>query len=99
YHEIDYLLHIGDQIYADEKRTPEEERMEKKYQMVFRTGVDMLAGIPVDQWPLCSVHIKELYRQLYRETWSHPPTAYVLANCPSLMIYDDHDFRDDWGNE
>ena len=94
--EVDYVLHIGDQIYADEKR---DLSTELQYQLVFKTGVEMLRPLPSSDWPSCAVHIKELYRQLYRETWSHPPTASVLANAPSLMIYDDHDFRDDWGNE
>ena len=96
-HELDYVLHIGDQIYADEKRDNEGDKA-KDYQLVFMTGVNMITDLPTSDWPACAVHIKELYRQLYRETWSHPPTAFVLANCPSLMIYDDHDFRDDWGN-
>ena len=95
-HEVDYVLHIGDQIYADEKR---DLKNDKDYQLVFMTGVNMITGLPTSDWPACAVHIKELYRQLYRETWTHPPTAFVLANCPSLMIYDDHDFRDDWGND
>ena len=95
-HEIDYVLHIGDQIYADEKRDLKEDKV-RDYQLVFKTGVEMIADLPTSDWPACAVHIKELYRQLYRETWSHPPTAFVLANAPSLMIYDDHDFRDDFG--
>ena len=94
-HELDYVLHIGDQIYADEKR---DRNNGKEYQLVFKSGVEMIEDLPTSDWPACAVHIKELYRQLYRETWTHPPTAFVLANCPSLMIYDDHDFRDDWGN-
>ena len=90
------MAHVCGVCSADEKRDIEEN---KDYQLVFKTGVQMLKALPVTDWPAAAIHIKELYRQLYRETWSHPPTAFVLANCPSLMIYDDHDFRDDWGNE
>jgi hypothetical protein len=92
--EIDYVFHIGDQIYADEKR-------DKRHavRLVFAHCVEMLNGLPRAEWPVAAEHCKELYRQLYRDTWTHPPTAAVLANCPNLMIFDDHDFRDDWGNE
>lgn len=97
--QVDYVCHIGDQIYADEKRSLDDTALDERYQLVFKTGVEMLKGVKEEEWPVCAQHIKELYRQLYRETWSHPPTAFVLANVPSLTIYDDHDFRDDWGNE
>eukprot|EP00439_Symbiodinium_sp_Y106_P043175 s2486_g5.t1 len=40
----------------------------------------------------------EHFRNVYRETWGHPPTRWVLANVPNLMILDDHDIRDDWGD-
>jgi len=97
--QVDYLCHIGDQIYADEKRSLAENEVSEKYQLVFKAAVKMLNGVKKEEWPVCAQHIKELYRQLYRETWAHPPTAFVMANTPSLTIYDDHDFRDDWGNE
>lgn len=42
--------------------------------------------------------VRELYRQLYRFTWNHPATRDVLASVPNLMIWDDHEIRDDWGS-
>ena len=32
-----------------------------------------------------------MYRNLYRRTWSHAPTAFVLAHTANLMIFDDHE--------
>jgi hypothetical protein len=37
-----------------------------------------------------------MFRAKYRETWRHPSTALVLAHVPNLMIYDDHEVRDNW---
>jgi len=40
---------------------------------------------------------RENDRALYRRTWRHPPTRAVLDSVPNLMIWDDHEIRDDWG--
>merc|ERR1740117_1251799 len=42
--------------------------------------------------------IIEKFRSVYRDTWSHPPTAKAMANIPNLFIVDDHETRDDWGD-
>lgn len=41
--------------------------------------------------------VRERYRRLYRLTWNHPSQRLVMARVPNLMIWDDHDIRDDWG--
>ncbi|KAH9321321.1 hypothetical protein KI387_015960, partial [Taxus chinensis] len=51
-----------------------------------------------DEWKHYRDDICESYREVYRETWQHPPTAKCLANCSNLMIYDDHEIRDNWGD-
>jgi len=38
------------------------------------------------------------YRRHYVETWSHPDVAPVLATCPSVMMWDDHEIYDGWGS-
>ncbi|WP_079312221.1 alkaline phosphatase D family protein [Microbispora sp. GKU 823] len=38
----------------------------------------------------------EEYAELYRQAWSDPPVRWLLATVPTLMIFDDHDVRDDW---
>jgi hypothetical protein len=78
---LDLLLHIGDQIYADE---------------AFATAQHLLKKLGNKR----SVRktILRLYRNLYRVTWNHPATRYVLANVSNLMIWDDHEIRDDWGS-
>ena len=57
-----------------------------------------LREVPPDQWIKHQGVICEYYREVYRDTWRHPPTAKCLANCPNLMIYDDHEVRDNWGD-
>ncbi|EFJ18068.1 hypothetical protein SELMODRAFT_444647 [Selaginella moellendorffii] len=90
---IDYLIHLGDQIYADVEPQvggPELDR--------FQVSKTILADVPPLHREKKREEICELYRETYRETWSHPPTAKCLANCPNLMILDDHEIRDNWGD-
>ena len=42
--------------------------------------------------------LKQQYRNWYHKTWSQPEVAAVLASCPSLMMWDDHDIYDGWGS-
>lgn len=74
--------------------------LREKDQLVFKRCLMLLekhgATTPA-QYKELHPRIEELYRELYRETWSHPPTQRVLANVPNLTIYDDHDFVDNWG--
>lgn len=79
---IDLLLHVGDQIYGDS---------------AFQDAESILAGRTVGTQAQ-QRQIKELYRRLYRMTWRYPATRDVLANVPNLMIWDDHEIRDDWGS-
>lgn len=68
--EIDLLLHMGDQIYADE--------------------------LPRGSLP-SEGHL-EAYRRHYVNTWSDPDVAAVLARCPSMMMWDDHEIYDGYGS-
>lgn len=60
--------------------------------------MEQLKDVPSDQWINHEHVICGYYREVYRDTWRHLPTAKCLANCPSLMIYDDHEVRDNWGD-
>eukprot|EP01006_Ploeotia_vitrea_P027267 TRINITY_DN60111_c0_g2_i1.p1 TRINITY_DN60111_c0_g2~~TRINITY_DN60111_c0_g2_i1.p1 ORF type:complete len:501 (+),score=268.87 TRINITY_DN60111_c0_g2_i1:49-1551(+) len=41
--------------------------------------------------------IKKTYRDWYMSTWNAKDAARVMANCPQLMLWDDHEIRNDWG--
>ncbi len=74
--EVDLLLHVGDQIYAD----------------ALKESHDVCAE---------SAHADELaaaYRRWTVNTWRPPEVARVLASCPSVMMWDDHDIYDGWGS-
>lgn len=100
--DIQMLLHLGDQVYADEmmhdltdgKVSLEDDGVDCKYMM----ALALIKGKPAAQWDSQKDAILELYRDCYRETWGHPSTRAVLANCPNVMIMDDHEIRDDWGD-
>ncbi|PRX92486.1 alkaline phosphatase D family protein [Allonocardiopsis opalescens] len=79
------LLMIGDQVYADELQP------------------EMLAYIaehrPPHQgeWaPDDEIVEWDEYVHLYRLAWSDPWVRWLLSTVPSLMMFDDHDVRDDW---
>ncbi|XP_024371364.1 uncharacterized protein [Physcomitrium patens] len=97
---VDYLLHLGDQIYGDgDKRQDAEAGADKDaWSDRFRKGIELLKGVRPEQWIEHQDAVCEFYREVYRDTWRHPPTAKCLANCPNLMIYDDHEVRDNWGD-
>lgn len=64
----------------------------------FRKSMEKLKDVPREKWIDHGDVICEYYREVYRDTWRHAPTAKCLANCPNLMIYDDHEVRDNWGD-
>ncbi|MBI3160476.1 MAG: alkaline phosphatase D family protein [Chloroflexi bacterium] len=39
-----------------------------------------------------------LYREAYRYTWQWPNFRRFTASIPNFMIFDDHEFWDNWGN-
>lgn len=101
--EIDYLVHIGDNVYNDTdycdiekgKKIKESTADEDCKWNIARKWVQHL---PPQQWHTAREQIREVFRSVYRETWTHSPAAFAFANCPSLMVFDDHEIRDDWGD-
>ena len=80
--DFDLIIHMGDQIYADD---------------VFYMAKDILdAGSKKNKD--FKHEILELFRGYYRENWNHTHTRNALSQCSNLMIWDDHEIRDDWGN-
>ena len=80
--EIDLLLHVGDQIYGDS---------------AFHEAIGILNG-KKKATKKEEEAILALYRKLYFYAWRHPATRAVLAQVSNLMIWDDHEIRDDWGS-
>ncbi len=78
----DALLLLGDQIYADET-TPEIQRT-----LAERRDLGEPPGTEVADF--------EEYTLLYRVAWSDPTLRWMLSTLPTMMIFDDHDIRDDW---
>ena len=79
---VDLIIHGGDQVYSD----PLLERYVPK--------LDDEGGAPPELFgPLL-----EEFRRIYVEAWTVPEVAEVLASCPSVMMWDDHDICDGWGS-
>jgi hypothetical protein len=101
---LDCLIHIGDQVYADHEWSNVQDGETDKEMVLYEgkckytQALELLEGKPVAEWEQHRDKIKELYREVYRETWGHPPTAQALANVANIMIMDDHEIRDDFGD-
>lgn len=81
--DVNLVLHVGDQIYGD---------------AVFARGMALIKAKTIPTKAKQDQHISDAYRNLYRAWWSEPSTRDVLANVSNLMIWDDHEIRDDWGS-
>jgi len=89
-HSLDYIFHIGDQVYMDMS-------LDNKTKYLYGECRKILLETPKDQWNYIRPELLKILRAQYYKTWNHPSVAPVLANVPNLMICDDHEFRDDWG--
>jgi hypothetical protein len=78
----DVIAFLGDQVYADE--TPEQMREF----LAARRNLDEPPGTELIDY--------EEYAHLYSLAWGDPANRWLLSTLPSLMIFDDHDIRDDW---
>ncbi|MGH3658915.1 MAG: alkaline phosphatase D family protein, partial [Micromonosporaceae bacterium] len=78
----DYLMMLGDQVYADET-SPRTRRFLRRRRR-HRDG------------PEHQVTDFTEYTQLYLESWTDPEYRWLLATVPSMMIFDDHEVIDDW---
>jgi PhoD-like phosphatase len=78
----DLVLFLGDQVYADETTDEMQEFIKE------RRDISEPPGTELKDY--------EEYAHLYKLAWSDPLNRWLLSTLPSLMIFDDHDIRDDW---
>lgn len=78
----DLMLMLGDQVYADGISPQMREFIQR------RRGLDAPPGAELADF--------EEYTELYRLAWSDPVNRWLLSTMPTMMIFDDHDIRDDW---
>lgn len=78
----DAMLLLGDQVYADET-PPQVRRLMWRKRDPRRPPHHEVADFGD-------------YTLLYRHTWGQGTLRWLLSTVPSMMIFDDHDVRDDW---
>nr|WP_156003820.1 alkaline phosphatase D family protein [Streptomonospora sp. PA3] len=83
------LLLIGDQVYADELQPGMKEFLARRRAHTRAQGT---GHAPPDD----EVVSFDEYAELYRQAWSDPDIRWLLSTVPTLMLFDDHDIRDDW---
>ncbi|CAN0064472.1 unnamed protein product [Scytosiphon promiscuus] len=96
--DVDCVLHLGDQIYADEDYGAKRGTSER-FDSAWQACLTNLKGVSRDQWDGRRSQLLECYRTTYRKTWNFPYVAKVLASSANYMICDDHEFVDDLGDE
>ncbi|MET1059021.1 MAG: alkaline phosphatase D family protein, partial [Nocardioides sp.] len=78
----DLALFLGDQVYADETSD------EIQAFIASRRDIEEPPGEELKDY--------EEYAHLYRLAWTDPANRWLLSTVPTVMIFDDHDIRDDW---
>ncbi len=78
----DLVLFLGDQVYADMTSKEMQDFIES------RRSIDQPPGTELKDY--------QEYAELYRLAWTDPANRWLLSTLPSVMIFDDHDVRDDW---
>ncbi|NUS71769.1 MAG: alkaline phosphatase family protein [Corynebacteriales bacterium] len=76
------LILLGDQVYADHLPPAMREYIAARRDLNVEPGAE-----------LSNFHE---YAEMYRLSWDDPAIRWLLASVPSVMIFDDHDVRDDW---
>jgi hypothetical protein len=76
------LLLVGDQVYADAE-SPEMTEFIRARRDITRPPGTEIADF-------------EEYAHLYHLAFGDPDVRWLLSTVPTLMIFDDHDIRDDW---
>lgn len=102
--QIDYLIHIGNNVCLDtpfESKSGNSQSNSQRDEPPgsrWKKAKAMIHDLPPAQWPELFDDICELFRGAYRETWSHPMTKQTLANVPNLMILNDQEVCRMFGN-
>jgi hypothetical protein len=78
----DVVAFLGDQVYADETSQQMRDFISSRRDL--------------DEPPGPELRDYEEYAHLYFLAWSDPVTRWLLSTLPTVMIFDDHDIRDDW---
>nr|MBA2660678.1 alkaline phosphatase family protein [Lujinxingiaceae bacterium] len=84
--EIDLILHMGDQIYADEAVGITKEHHPSTWPYA---SMDSPAA----------AQTRVGYYDMYVKGWRRPPVRRALQACQSVMMWDDHDIIDGWGSQ
>eukprot|EP00611_Tribonema_gayanum_P026730 TRINITY_DN6439_c0_g1_i2.p1 TRINITY_DN6439_c0_g1~~TRINITY_DN6439_c0_g1_i2.p1 ORF type:complete len:476 (+),score=151.65 TRINITY_DN6439_c0_g1_i2:85-1428(+) len=102
---MDVMLHMGDQVYGDEdfhrggKNEAEIDTKQEAREGCWGRCKEIVTAPDVGtNWEPLREQCRDIYANLYRATWSHPPTASALAAVSNLMVLDDHEIVDDTGD-
>eukprot|EP00903_Cladosiphon_okamuranus_P015430 g14252.t1 len=95
--DLDCVLHLGDQIYADTDFGAKKAG-EVGFESAWESCQLILQTVDRADWDSKKEDLLECYRKTYRTTWNIPAVATVLASSANYMICDDHEFVDNLGD-
>ena len=87
----DYALHLGDQVYLDWGEWFGDD------ENVYHKVKNLLQNVEEENFDEYADQVRELIREEYLKTFNYEYVAKVLRNIPNFMIFDDHDFYDNYG--
>lgn len=93
---ISLLLHLGDQVYLDWGCPGGGGGSSSE--CLWMKARNILGSKNMTEWSNHWEEIVALFRKIYHITWGKSVTAKVLANVPNLAIFDDHEFKNDFGD-
>jgi hypothetical protein len=79
---VDIVVHNGDQVYAD---------------VAWKQAEAILQDKSIPDGAEKQTRILGCYKKIYQATWDAPDKRRVLGTCSNLMLWDDHEVRNDWG--
>jgi alkaline phosphatase D len=94
--DVKFILPCGDQMYAD---SPGIFSLFKNPYLI-RHAVPRLKNLKEADILKCTdKEVRRLYGLRYRMFWSMPAIREMYANYPSYPMLDDHEIKDNWGND
>eukprot|EP01056_Protomagalhaensia_sp_Gyna25_P004259 Protomagalhaensia_sp_Gyna_25__4258@NODE_387_length_3619_cov_99_504469_g297_i0_p1_GENE_NODE_387_length_3619_cov_99_504469_g297_i0NODE_387_length_3619_cov_99_504469_g297_i0_p1_ORF_typecomplete_len660_score118_58PhoD/PF09423_10/3e18Pecanex_C/PF05041_15/2_2Pecanex_C/PF05041_15/4_2e02_NODE_387_length_3619_cov_99_504469_g297_i0652044 len=99
--EIDYLFHLGNVAFVDRGSLPAKKKGsgEQRELSAYEEAAAYCDGLHGELLAEAESRVCNIFRNVYRDTFSHPTLRHVLANVPNLMILNDREIKMNLGDD
>jgi len=94
--DLNLTIHNGDQVYIDHKEKKDKKEGNPDHINIYEECHNLIKGKDKSEWEAYRCKILSKMKDLYRRTFSGK-VAELMANCPNLMQYDDHEIHNNFG--